>query len=158
MNDTGNKQKILRLLEITAGAFGLFVAFGWSFFDMLVRCKGKKRQKKKKWFQLSHIKKNHPRDKYEKEYEEGKLWCAEQQMKDCFIRSRDGLYLHAYYLPTKEAKRFVLLSHGYKGSGFGDFAYTARFLHENACNLLFIDQRCCGLSEGVTFSFDTGCL
>ena len=89
MNDTGNKQKILRLLEITAGAFGLFVAFGWSFFDMLVRCKGKKRQKKKKWFQLSHIKKNHPRDKYEKEYEEGKLWCAEQQMKDCFIRSRD---------------------------------------------------------------------
>ena len=50
MNDTGNKQKILRLLEIAAGAFGLFVAFGWSFFDMLVRCKGKKRQKKKKWF------------------------------------------------------------------------------------------------------------
>ena len=127
MNDTGNKQKILRLLEIVAGAFGLFVALGWSFFDMLVRCKGKKRQKKKKWFQLSHIKKNHPRDKYEKEYEEGKLWCAEQQMKDCFIRSRDGLYLHAYYLPTKEAKRFVVLSHGYKGSGFGDFAYTARF-------------------------------
>mgnify|MGYP000009005754 FL=1 len=153
MNDTGNKQKILRLLEITAGAFGLFVAFGWSFFDMLVRCKGKKRQKKKKWFQLSHIKKNHPRDKYEKEYEEGKLWCAEQQMKDCFIRSRDGLYLHAYYLPTKEAKRFVLLSHGYKGSGFGDFAYTARFLHENACNLLFIDQRCCGLSEGEYITF-----
>ena len=69
MNDTGNKQKILRLLEITAGAFSLFVAFGWSFFDMLVRCKGKKRQKKKKWFKLSHIKKNHPRDKYEKEYE-----------------------------------------------------------------------------------------
>ena len=60
--------------------------------------------------------------KYEKEYEEGKLWCTEQQMKDCFIRSRDGLYLHAYYLPTKEAKRFVLLSHGYKGSGFGDFS------------------------------------
>lgn len=153
MNDTGNKQKILRLLEITAGAFSLFVAFGWSFFDMLVRCKGKKRQKKKKWFKLSHIKKNHPRDKYEKEYEEGKLWCAEQQMKDCFIRSRDGLYLHAYYLPTKEAKRFVLLSHGYKGSGFGDFAYTARFLHENACNLLFIDQRCCGLSEGEYITF-----
>ena len=74
-------------------------------------------------------------------------------MKDCFIRSRDGLYLHAYYLPTKEAKRFVLLSHGYKGSGFGDFAYTARFLHENACNLLFIDQRCCGLSEGEYITF-----
>lgn len=62
-------------------------------------------------------------------------------------------YLHAYYLPTKEAKRFVLLSHGYKGSGFGDFAYTARFLHENACNLLFIDQRCCGLSEGEYITF-----
>lgn len=50
MNDTGNKQKILRLLEIVAGAFGLFVALGWSFFDMLVRCKEKNDRRKRNGF------------------------------------------------------------------------------------------------------------
>ncbi len=69
------------------------------------------------------------------------------------MESKDGLVLHAYYLPAENPKRFVLLSHGYKGSGFGDFAYTARFLHENNCNLLFIDQRCCGASQGEYITF-----
>ena len=47
MNDTGNKQKILRLLEITAGAFGLFVAFGWSFFDNACSLQRKKTTEEK---------------------------------------------------------------------------------------------------------------
>ena len=41
----------------------------------------------------------------------------------------------------------------FKGSGFGDFAYTAKFLHENGCNLLFIDERCCGESQGKYITF-----
>lgn len=96
---------------------------------------------------------NHPRHRFETQYEEGKAWCKAQQMRDCFIKSRDGLRLHASFLPAKEAKRFVLLSHGYRGSGFGDFAYMARFLHENHCHLLFIDQRGCGESEGKYITF-----
>lgn len=147
------KDKIVKVLSIVAAAGSIFMASGWSFFEIMVRCKKKKNLTKKKWFQLSHTKINHPRDKFEKEYEEGKAWCREQDMKDCYIRSRDGLMLHAFYLPAGDAKRFVLLSHGYKGSGFGDFAYTARFLHENQCNLLFIDQRCCGESEGEFITF-----
>lgn len=69
------------------------------------------------------------------------------------MKSKDGLILHAYYLPAANARRYVLLSHGYKGSGFGDFAYTAQFLHEHQCNLLFIDQRCCGKSKGEYITF-----
>ncbi len=108
---------------------------------------------KNKWFQLKQTKINHPRHKYEREYEEGKAWCREQNMRDCYIKSEDGLKLHGCYLPSKDAKRFVLLCHGYKGSGFGDFANIARFLHENQCNLLFIDERCCGESEGEFITF-----
>jgi hypothetical protein len=74
-------------------------------------------------------------------------------MKDWYIRSADGLLLHAYYFPAENAKRIVLLSHGYRGSGFGDFAGIARFLHEHNCTLLFIDQRCCGKSEGEYITF-----
>lgn len=146
------KNKILKTAGIITAAFGVFMASGWSFFDLMVHCKNRKKMKKT-WFQLSHIKKNHPRDKFEKEYEEGKEWCRQQNLRDRYIRSRDGLLLHGYELPAAGAKRYVILCHGYKGSGFGDFAYTARFLHENGCNLLFIDQRCCGLSEGTYITF-----
>lgn len=147
------KNKGIKILGIFAWAASIFMAFGWSFFEMMVRCKKKKKLAKKKWFQLSHTKINHPRDKFEKEYEEGKAWCGNQNMQDCYIRSVDDLLLHALYLPAEKAERFILLSHGYKGSGFGDFAYIAKFLHENRCNLLFIDQRCCGESEGDYITF-----
>lgn len=147
------KNKGIKIFSIIMAAFSIFMAFGWSFFEMMVRCKKKKNLTKKKWFRLSHTTINHPRHKFEKEYEEGKAWCSGQNMQDCYMKSLDGLMLHAYYLPAENAKRFVLLSHGYKGSGFGDFAYTARFLHENQCNLLFIDQRCCGASEGDYITF-----
>lgn len=147
------KNKVIKILSAVTAAASLFMMFGWSFFEMMVYCKKKENQARKKWFRLSHIKMNHPRHKFEKEYEEGKAWCREQNMQDCYIRSVDGLLLHGLYLPAENAKRYVLLCHGYKGSGFGDFAYTARFLHENNCNLLFIDERCCGESEGEFITF-----
>ena len=147
------KNKVHKIIAAITAAFGIFMAFGWSFFDLMIHCRNRKNLTKKKWFQLSHTKMNHPRDKFEKEYEEGKAWCRRQNMQDCYIRSRDGLVLHGFYLPAAGAERYVLLSHGYKGSGFGDFAYTARFLHENGCSLLFIDQRCCGLSGGKYITF-----
>lgn len=147
------RNKVIKIFMAAVSGFSVFMAFGWSFFKMIVCCKGNKRLAKKRWFQLSHTKINHPRHKFEKEYEDGKAWCAQQPMQDCYIRSADGLKLHAFYLPTENAKRFVLLSHGYKGSGFGDFAYMAQFLHVNQCNLLFIDQRCCGQSEGDYITF-----
>lgn len=147
------KNKVLKIGSMVISVFGIFMALGWSFFDLMIHCRNRKYLVKKKWFQLSHTKINHPRDKFEKEYEAGKAWCRQQKKQDCYIRSVDGLLLHGFYLPAAEAKRYVLLCHGYKGSGFGDFANTARFLHENGCSLLFIDQRCCGLSEGKYITF-----
>jgi hypothetical protein len=147
------QKKAIKLFGIAAVGTGVFMSFGWSFFEMMVRGKQKKKQSKKKWFQLYHTRINHPRYKYEREYEQGKAWCREQKLQDSYIRSVDGLKLHAWYLPAEHPKRILLLSHGYKGSGFGDFAYTARFLHENGCSLLFIDQRCCGESEGEYITF-----
>lgn len=147
------KNKMVKRLSMIAIPASIFMASGWSFFEITVRCKKKKNLMKKKWFRLSHMKVNHPRDKFENEYEEGRAWCRKQNMQNCYMKSMDGLLLHGLYLPAENAKRFVLLSHGYRGSSFGDFAYIARFLHENKCNLLFIDQRCCGESEGDYITF-----
>lgn len=147
------KNKLIKITGIIAGAVSIFMMSGWSFFEIMVHCKQKNNLNKKKWFRLSHTKINHPRHKFEKEYEEGKAWCREQKMQDCYVKSDDGLLLHGLYLPAENAERFILLCHGYKGSGFGDFANIARFLHENNCNLLFIDERCCGESEGEFITF-----
>ena len=46
-----------------------------------------------------------------------------------------------FYLPAENAKRFVILSHGYRGSRFGSLSFMAKYLHEHQCNLLFMEQR-----------------
>lgn len=117
------------------------------------RKKMKTKSNHKKWFQLKHTKINHPRNGYEKEYLAAREWCENQQMQDWYIRSIDGLKLHAFYLPADNPKRIILLSHGYKGTSFGSIAHMAEFLHENDSSLLFVDQRCCGKSEGKYITF-----
>lgn len=145
--------KKIKILSIAGAAGSVFLGFGWQVFEMAVCCRKNKRLSRKQVPQLSHMKSNHPKYKFEKEYEDGKAWCKAQNMEDWYIQSRDGLRLHGYYLPAENAERTVLLSHGYRGSGFGDFAYIARFLHENHCHLLFVDQRCCGASQGEYITF-----
>ena len=84
---------------------------GWRFFNMVVCCKrGGRKKERKKWFELSHIRDNHPRNGYAKEYEESRAWCEAQKMQDCYIQSVDGLKLHGFYLPAENAKRFVILT------------------------------------------------
>ena len=60
------KKKEFEVLTIAAAAAAGFMALGWSFFDMTVRCKKNRKQTKKQWFSLSHAKINHPRHKFEK--------------------------------------------------------------------------------------------
>ena len=99
------KNKIIKLLSAAITAVSVYMTFGWSFFQMMISCKKKKNLNRKKWFQLSHTKINHPRYKFEAEYEEGKAWCRQQNMQDCYIKSKDGLLLHGSYLPAENAER-----------------------------------------------------
>ena len=122
-------------------------------FRMVVKNKKRTKAGNGEGFKPRKMKINHPRVWFPEEYEQGKQWCMEQHMQHCFVRSHDGLQLHAFYLPAENAGRTILLSHGYRGNGFGDFAPDARFLHEHGCNLLFIDQRSCGASEGKYITF-----
>lgn len=143
------KKKFFRLSAAGLLFFSGIMEIGWRFFNMVVCCKrGGRKKERKKWFELSHIRDNHPRNGYAKEYDESRAWCEAQKMQDCYIQSVDGLKLHGFYLPAENAKRFVILSHGYRGSRFGSLSFMAKYLHEHQCNLLFMEQRCCGESEG----------
>ena len=140
---------------------GIFLSLGWPFFHFITYAGKKKNgqqtkdgaEKRKKWFRLKHTQVNHPKHKYEKEYNDTKAWCEAQEMQDWYIHSTDGYRLHASYLPVKDAKRIVLLSHGYRGTRFGSIAHIAPYLHDHQCDLLFLDQRCCGESEGEYITF-----
>lgn len=148
------KKKICKLSAAVLLFFSGIMEIGWRFFNMVVCCKrGGRKKERKKWFELSHIRDNHPRNGYAKEYDESRAWCEAQKMQDCYIQSVDGLKLHGFYLPAEHAKRFVILSHGYRGSRFGSLSFMAKYLHEHQCNLLFMEQRCCGESEGKYITF-----
>jgi pimeloyl-ACP methyl ester carboxylesterase len=148
---------VVDLTVTLAVAAGIFTGMAWPFFRFITYA-GRKEEKavpsiRKKWFRLKHTQINHPKYGYEEEYLAAKQWCEEQNMQDMFITSRDGLRLHAFYLPADNSKRIILLSHGYRGSSFGSMAHMAEFLHENDSDILFIDQRCCGKSEGEYITF-----
>ncbi len=162
-----NARRIIKLSAFTSIISGVFFVTGWPFFHFITYGGGKKTDKKKKedskkevpkesdakWFALNHTKVNHPKYKHLEEYESCREWCEKQPMEDWYIRSRDGLRLHASYYPVENPKRFVVLVHGYRGTRFGSVAHIAKELREAGCSMLFIDQRCCGESEGKYITF-----
>ena len=63
------KHRILKIAAAVSAATGIFLSLGWPFFELTVHCRTKRDVKK--WFRLSQMKVNHPRYKFEKEYEAG---------------------------------------------------------------------------------------
>lgn len=85
---------------------------------------------------------------YEKDIDEGETWVKEQNPKEWTILSEDGLTLYGTFLKHEEAERTMLCVHGYRGNGIRDFGTIAKFFYENKSNVLIIDQRAHGKSEG----------
>lgn len=69
------------------------------------------------------------------------------------ITSFDGLALRGIYLPTENARATILCFHGYRAVGLQDFAPMPEFYHSLGLNVLIVDQRACGKSEGKYTTF-----
>ena len=70
------KKKFFRLSAAVLLFFSGIMEIGWRFFNRVVCCKrGERKKERKQWFELSHIRDNHPRNGYAKEYEESRAWC-----------------------------------------------------------------------------------
>ena len=155
--DSKKKSIIRDVTAVSSIAAGVFVSMAYPFFRFCTYAGKKKSASRKtyskKWFTLKHTTVNHPRYRFAKEYEETKAWCEAQPMQDWYIRSAEGLKLHASYFPAENPKRFIVMCHGYRGSRFGSVAAAAKYLHENGNSLLFIDQRCNGESEGKYITY-----
>ena len=80
-------------------------------------------------------------------------WMEKQTFEDVFIRSRDGLRLHALCLPAENPSgKLVILHHGFTSHAV-DNATHARFFHEQGYEVLLLDLRAHGESEGKYVGF-----
>ena len=91
--------------------------------------------------------------KYWDSHVDQKEWLSSRQMEDVSILSEDGLKLTGKLFSSENPKRIIVCAHGYRGNCIEDFAAIAGWLHENGCDLLLIDQRGTGNSEGKYITF-----
>lgn len=69
------------------------------------------------------------------------------------VTSFDGLKLHGIYIPTPNARAVILCFHGYRSEGLQDFAPMPEYYNSLGLNVLIVDQRACGKSEGLYTTF-----
>lgn len=85
--------------------------------------------------------------------QEGREYIYSLNPKDLYINSFDNLKLHALFINNNTNKTIICV-HGYKAKdGLYDFGMSAKFLNSLGYNLLFVDNRAHGLSQGKYIGF-----
>lgn len=82
-----------------------------------------------------------------------KEWLAEQSLEEIYISSVDALKLHGILVKCKESKKVVICFHGYTSRGTSDFTALSKFYIEQGFNVIMVDQRAHGDSEGKYIGF-----
>lgn len=93
------------------------------------------------------------KSKKEREIEKVQEWSRERGIKEVEITSFDGLNLKADYIEVPDANRTVILFHGWRGCWMKDFADISKWLYAQKSNLLLVNQRAHGKSEGKYIGF-----
>lgn len=85
--------------------------------------------------------------------QEGREYIYSLNPEDLYINSFDNLKLHALFINNNTNKTIICV-HGYKAKdGLYDFGMSASFLNSLGYNLLFVDNRAHGLSQGKYIGF-----
>lgn len=74
-------------------------------------------------------------------------------MEKVEIISNDGLKLVGHWKACENPKRIIIAMHGWRSSWCKDFGMIAEFWHENDCEVLYVEQRAQGESEGNYMGF-----
>ena len=80
-------------------------------------------------------------------------YLADHNARDIYTSSADGLRLRARWLPAENAIGTIMLFHGYRSSAMTDFSGGAELSQAMGQNLLLVDQRAHGKSQGSTIAF-----
>jgi len=93
---------------------------------------------------------------YEPYREQMKAWMKEMRElphDDVYIRSFDGLTLHGRYYEHTPGALTELMLHGYRGNAERDLCGGVQRAFALGRNVLIVDQRGCGESEGHVITF-----
>ena len=74
--------------------------------------------------------------------------------EDVYVTSQDGLKLHGTFFPG-EGKKTVICFHGYTSKGMNDYVGLSGYYLPRGYNLLLVDERAHGDSEGTYIGFGT---
>lgn len=84
---------------------------------------------------------------------EGMQYIENHPHKRVCTQSYDGLNLYASYYPKKESKRTIIIFHGYRSSPKRDYSCAVKMYGDMGLNVLLVDQRSHGESEGRLITF-----
>ena len=73
--------------------------------------------------------------------------------EDVWTKSKDGLKLHGYFYKNEQSNEFVLMFNGYRGTPRRDFSGGALLAINLKKNVICIDERAHGKSEGHSICF-----
>lgn len=114
-------------------------------------CKRVKTKKSKSAAKLAEV----TPDSRDQIIQDGMAYLLAQPQDEVSIKSHDGLTLCGVFYPAhcKKAERTILCVHGFYSYGLHDFGAVAEFYLNNQCNMLVIDHRAHGKSEGKYRTF-----
>ena len=110
------------------------------------------RRKELPWMVEEEIKKT-SYGKYYKCILASDAWLKSYNAQDIYVTSKDGLRLHAFWIPAENPRGTVLLAHGYRSTMLVDFGLAFAFYHALGMNILVPNQRSHGESEGKYITF-----
>lgn len=133
---------LILLLSLVIAAAEYFFRFA------VVRKKPKKKKQKSKTEEMGLVSLAEHREAMKA----GEDWLLSQDMETVYIESHDGLKLAGKFL-NANARRTLILFHGYRSRAFRDFSCVGEYYKGLGFNLLFVDQRAHGASEGKYICF-----
>lgn len=93
-------------------------------------------------------------EEYKKFITPNREWLEQQNLEHVTIKSRDGLTLHGDYFPAEGGSdRLAICNHGYTGCGIKDCSSISVFFHKLGYDVLIVDHRAHGKSEGDYIGF-----
>lgn len=132
-------------LCLAAVAF-LLICGGYVFFSAC------RRRAELPWMDRQQLQKT-PYGKYYDCIVDADRYLTEQNARDVYITSQDGLKLHGLWLEAENARGTMLLVHGYRSTKLVDFGVAFAYYRERGFHILVPDQRCHGLSQGKYITF-----
>lgn len=84
---------------------------------------------------------------------EGRQFLKEHGARDVFMTNREGMRLHAVWVPAPNAKGTVIFAHGFRSCGLSDFSLALELYHDLDMNILLLTQRTHSPSHGKYITF-----